>query len=254
MHIRILWLLLFLIIQTSWAQNTSDFPDKPNPPRLVVDYTGTLESYQVSQLEGKLRQFNDSTSNEIAVVIISNIGDYDISDYAIQLGHKWGIGKEKKDNGVLLLVALENRKMFIATGQGLEGALPDLICKRIVEYKIKPYFQRRDYYDGINSGVDEIIKYTQGEYKADEKQGQSYPLVYLFVILIFVIIGINMFRQNQNGGNNRGGGYRGNTFGPRGGGWYWGGNSGGSWSGGSGGGFGGFGGGSFGGGGAGGDW
>jgi uncharacterized protein len=254
MRIRILSLLLFLIYQNSLAQNISDFPEKPTPPRFLVDYTGTLEAYQINQLESTLRQFNDSTSNEIAVVIMRNIGDYDISDYAIQLGHKWGIGKEKKDNGVLLLIALENRKMFIATGQGLEGALPDLVCKRIVDTKIKPYFQKRDYFDGINSGVNEIIKYTQGEYKAEAKQQQSYPLVYLFVILIFIIIGINMFRQNQNGGNNRRGGYRGNTFGPSGGGWYWGGSGGSSWSRGSGGGFGGFGGGSFGGGGAGGDW
>ncbi|MCU0416366.1 MAG: TPM domain-containing protein [Cytophagaceae bacterium] len=244
-------LLLIFWSKISFGTSTSDFPAPPNPPKLVVDFVGLLSPDQQQTLELKLNRYNDTTSNEISIVIVASVGDYDISDYAIQLGHFWGIGKKKKDNGVLILIAKEDKKIFIATGQGLEGALPDLICKRIIDYKIKPAFKQASYYEGLNNAIDEIILRSMGEYTAENSSDNTITWLLLFVVIL-IIIGIS-FIQNNNSGKGGKRRYYGDTFGPNfGGGWY---SGGGGWSGGSGGGgFGGFGGGSFGGGGAGGDW
>jgi len=244
-----------------------DFPEKSNT--IVTDYTNTLSADQKQQLENKLVAFNDSSSTQIAVVIIKSVGDYDINEYGTMLGRKWGIGQKDKNNGVLLLVAMNDHKMTIQTGYGVEGALPDAITQDIIQKDIKPRFKAGDYYGGIDAGTDDIIKYTKGEYKADAKQNKGNKksgtgggigvLVIVFIILFIIL------RKRGGGG---GGGH---IIGGRGGAspfwWFlagnvlgsssrgnWGGFSGGGGGWGGGGGFGGFGGGSFGGGGSSGSW
>lgn len=251
----LLFIYLFLSIFSYGAD--SDFPAKPNPPRLINDFAGMLNASEIAELEHKVNVFNDSTSIEISVVIITNLGDYDISDYAARLGDYWGIGKNSKDNGVLLLIAKENRKAFIATGYGMEGVLPDMRCKRIIEADLIPQFKRSDYYSGIDFTIDAIMRYSKGEYTADPNdvasQGRVKPAyVFLFIFLIIIIFGyFNRHNNSGNNGNRRGGGGFG-MFPPLGG---FGGGGGGFGGGSSGGGgFGGFGGGGFGGGGSGGSW
>jgi uncharacterized protein len=250
------FLLLLLLFSYFSIADPSDFPAKPNPPRLVNDFAGMLRPDEQNEIEHKLKVFNDSTSIEISVVIISNIGDYAIDDYAAQLGDAWGIGKKSKDNGVLILIAKENRKAFIATGYGMEGVLPDARCKRIITNELIPQFKKSDYYDGIQYTIDAIIQYSSKEYKADpvEKSGIKPVYVFLFILVVIIVIGlINRKNNGNNNSRNTGGGF--GMFGPSLGGGF-GGYGGGGYSGGSsgGGGFGGFGGGGFGGGGAGGDW
>lgn len=237
-----------------------DFPAKPN--KLVNDYTGTLSSSQIQQLEKKLVAFDDSTSTQIVVAVVKSVGDYDINEYALELGRKWGVGSAGKNNGIMVLVALGDRKISIQTGYGLEGVLPDIYAKRIIENDIKPYFKSGDYYAGLESGTDAIIKYTKGEYKNDKPKnkddGGSIPSIFIILVIIVVIIIII-----RKGGGGRGGhqviGGRGvadalfwsmllGSGRSSGGGSSWGGGSS------SGGGFGGFGGGSFGGGGSSGSW
>lgn len=246
-----------------FAQN---FPEKGN--KLVTDLTQTLNAEQIAQLERKLVAFDDSTSNQIAVVIIKTVGDYDINEYALELGRKWGIGGKTKNNGVILLIAIGDRKMAIQTGYGLEGALPDIYTKRIIENDIKPYFKDGDYYTGIEAGTNSIISLTKGEYKNDQpksksKKGGRAGGAGIIVIIIIVII---IFILGKRGGGGNGGevisgrgvaegllwglllgGGRGGSGGSGFGGGFGGGSSGG-------GGFGGFGGGSFGGGGSSGSW
>ncbi len=254
----LLFVYLFLSLFTFGANN-SDFPPLPNPPRLINDFAGMLNPDEVAQLEQKVRTFNDSTSIEISVVIITNLGDYDISDYAARLGEYWGIGKKAKSNGVLLLIAKENHKAFIATGYGMEGVLPDMRCKRIIDAELIPQFKRSNYFNGINFTIDAIIRYSKNEYTADPNDNVSShqvkpAYVFLFIFIVIIVIGfMNRHNRGNSGGRgyNRGGGGFG-MFPPiggfgSGGGW-------GSGGGSSGGGFGGFGGGGFGGGGAGGDW
>jgi len=254
---RIIVALLFTLIYT--AGYTQDYPAKPTT--LVNDYTGTLSASQIQQLESKLVTFDDSTSTQIAVAIIKSVGEYDINEYALGLGRSWGVGGSKNNNGVMIVVALGDRKVSIQTGYGVEGVLPDIITKRIIENEIKPYFKTGDYYGGIDAGTTAIIKYTKGEYKNDnpkaQKKGGTPGIIIIVIIIVIIII---IVRKGGGGGGSQ-------VMGSRGVGdaLFWGmllggsgrssGNSG--WGGGSssgGGGFGGFGGGSFGGGGSSGSW
>ncbi|HCN82927.1 MAG TPA: methanol dehydrogenase [Sphingobacteriaceae bacterium] len=247
-----------MIIFSSSAQT---FPEKPST--LVNDYTNTLSADQVSQLEHKLVAFDDSTSTQIAVVIIKSLDGNDIADYASRLGEKWGVGRDKKNNGVMLLVALDDHKVTIQTGYGVEGALPDAIARRIIENEITPGFKNGDYYAGLDKGTDAIISYTKGEYKNEEpkQRGGKKGIPFGLIFLIIVVIIISISRRGGGGSSVIGSGgasplwwmLMGSAMGGRGG-RDDGGGFGGFSGGGGGGGFGGFGGGSFGGGGASGSW
>lgn len=248
----ILFLFLGAFVQ---AQIEKILPEAPNPPKLVVDFTNTLTADQVNALESKLKVYDDSTSNQIAVVLVQNTGIYEIADFAYQLGRKWGVGNKEFNNGIVVLVSIEKHQVFIATGYGLEGAVPDMIAKQIIESSIVPNFKGNDYYGGLNKGTDDLIAATKGEYKAPpgyanrNKGGGDIPIGLIFFIIIVIIASLK----------NKGGGGGGSFMSRRG---YTGippiigfPSSGGSDRDDSGGGsFGGFGGGGFGGGGAGGSW
>ena len=264
---RIFLLVLVLFISISlFAQN---IPARPNPPRLVNDLAGALSSEQVEILEHKLVALDDSTSNQIAIVLIKTLDDYPIEDYANKLYRSWGIGSKGTNNGVLIVAAINDHKVRIEVGYGLEGAIPDITANSIIENDIVPSFKTENYYQGLNAATDDLSKAATGEYhvqrqRDDEKNssgGGSLLGIIIIIIIIIVIVG-------RRGGGGRGGGMMsrrgygglgpfilgniiGNSLG--GGGRGWGGDSGGGWSGG-GGGFGGFGGGSSGGGGASGSW
>lgn len=259
---KILLFISLFIFSLAKAQIEKAIPDPPNPPRLVVDQTGTLTPDQRETLERKLVAYDDSTSNQIAVVIIPTTGDYDIAEFSFALGRKWGVGNKDKNNGVVLLIAKNDRKVFIAPGYGLEGAIPDILAKQIVEQIIVPNFRGNDFYGGIDKGTDAIAQAAAGEFVAEEgyaqrgRGGGGFPVLG-FIILIIIII----FLMSRGGGG-RGGSYMSRRgyrnvnrtptifWFPSGGGGFGGGGGGGF----GGGGFGGFGGGSFGGGGAGGSW
>ncbi|SDG67626.1 TPM domain-containing protein [Mucilaginibacter gossypii] len=244
------------------AAIAQDFPERSNT--LVTDYTNTLNPADKQRLETKLVAFNDSTSTQIAVVILKSTGSYDINDYGVQLLRKWGIGQKDKNNGVLVLVAIGDRKMSIQTGYGAEGALPDIVTQDIIQNDLKPHFKQGDYYGGLDAGTNSIIKAMKGEYKAAKKQKQSNggPAGFIVIVIVVVIL-ILVFRNRGGGGGRQIIGRRGGASpfwwflagnmlggGGRSGGGDWGGFSGG----GGGGGFGGFGGGSGGGGGSSGSW
>src|SRR5690554_7669226 len=162
-----LFSFLFLFISLI-ALGQNDFPNKPN--RLVNDYTQTLSPSQVQALESKLVAFNDSTTTQIAVVLIPSLNGYEVSDYGVRLAQKWGIGGKENDNGILLLASLGDRKVTIQTGYGVEGAVPDAIAFRIINDDIKPAFTRQDYFRGLDQATNSLIAYTKGEYKAKPKK------------------------------------------------------------------------------------
>jgi uncharacterized protein len=262
-----IFLSFFVGLLFHFKTYAQDFP--PVATSLVTDYTNTLSSGQKQQLENKLLAFEDSTTIQIAVVVMNSTGDYDIADYGDRLAQKWGVGNKKYENGILFLVALGDRAVTIRTGYGLEGAVPDVIAYRIIENEVKPAFRQGDYFKGIDDGTSAIISYTKGEYKADPKDGYSTEVgggVPIIFIIIVIIIVISLISKSGGGGKNGGGrvmGGRGSSDlfwwtllnslgGGRGG--DNGGGFGGGFGGGGGGGFGGFGGGGFGGGGASGRW
>ena len=171
---------------------SQDFPAASNT--LVTDYTNTLSGSQKQQLENKLLAFEDSTSIQIAVVVMNTTGDYDIADYGDRLAQKWGVGNKKFDTGILFLVALGDRAVTIRTGYGLEGAVPDAIAYRIIENEVKPAFREGNYFKGIDDGTSALISYSKGEYKADSQEGYStkggggIPIIFIIIVIIVIII------------------------------------------------------------------
>jgi uncharacterized protein len=219
--------------------------------KLVNDYANILSDSERRTLEGMLVAYDDSTSNQIAIVIEKDLDGDDVFNRSVNIAEAWGIGGAENDNGVLIYVAIDDRKLFIQVGRGLEGAIPDALAGRIIDYEIKPNFKEENYYQGLYAGAVSIAKAAAGEYKAPKKKGKKDRGFPKWLIILFIIIMIVIFT-----GGRRGGGF--GTYGRRsyGGGFIGGGgfSGGGSFGGGGGGGFGGFGGGSFGGGGAGGSW
>ena len=231
---------------------------KSNPPVLVTDLAGVLSPEQKQALEYKLVAIDDSSSNQIEVVILPTLDGNPIEEYATKLFRQWGIGNKKTNNGILLLIAIQDKKIRIEVGYGLEGAIPDITANSIIDNDIKPAFRAQAFYEGIDKATDDIAKAAVGEYKVKRERqtkGKGSNLI-LFVFIVFIIVAI-LGKKGGGGSNIGGGGFSdiatgmllGSLLGGGGG------RSGGSdWGGGGGGGFGGFGGGSSGGGGASGGW
>lgn len=186
---NLLYIILMAFPVLSVAQN---FPARSN--RLVNDYTNTLSNSEKQTLEDKLVAYDNGTSVQIAIVIIQTLDDYEISDYAFELGEKWGIGQGGTNNGALILVSIDDRKMWIATGYGLEATLTDALCKRIVENEMKPRFRNGDFAGGLSAAADAIIAVTKGEYASEgdggNGSGGQRPPLPIVITIVALIIGI----------------------------------------------------------------
>ena len=257
-------LLAFLLV---FANNLcfadrKEIPPKPANATLVNDFAHTMSAAEVEQLEEKLEGFARATSNQITIVTVDDLGDYQISDFATDLGIAWGIGKKGKDNGIVVVAAIKNRRIDISTGKGIEGALPDILCNRIIQNEITPSFKQNKYFEGFSKGADAIIAATKNEYKGDKtdqgRETKNIPRSAIIIVFIFLYLIIRMVRRGGGNGGSGGGGIgnfaTGMLLGNMLGGGFGGGRGGDGDSGGGGGGLGGFGGGDFGGGGASGSW
>lgn len=241
-----LLLLLLALAITCRAQ----LPTPSYPPRLVNDYTGTLTSSQVSNLERMLVAYDDSTSTQFLVLLVDDLQGYDIDEYATEIGHSWGVGQQGKNNGAVIVVkpkkGNEKGRVTISTGYGIEEYVTDATAKHIIEKEMIPAFQENDYYTGILNAVEVLMDLCSGKFSQDEYNDDGLPTWLLVLIFIALLIVMIKFSGNNNQ-NYSGGGTRTIWIPTRGG------FGGGGFSGG-GGGFGGFGGGGFGGGGASGSW
>lgn len=237
--------LLFSALSVFAQVNEKDLPPRPSPPALVNDFADVLSAAQENELENKLVAFNDSTSTQIAVVTVKTTQPYVIEDYALYLGRKWGVGQKDMNNGVVILAAVDDKKVTIQVGYGVEPFVTDGRAKRIIEQQILPAFREGNYYAGFDAAVNQIMIYVSGQFDAtDETANQDNSKgLGLFILILIIIIFLIARRIGGHGG--------GITYGGRGP-IFWGGRGFGGGSGG--GGFGGFGGGSFGGGGASGGW
>lgn len=254
--------LLIVTICLSTTLFGQSLLDQPKPNRLVNDYAGVFSDSEKTMLERRLVALDDSTSNQVLVVTTPDLEGMDISYLATELGHKWGVGHDGKDNGVVILIKPKtqssNGHVFIAVGYGLEGVIPDAVSKTIVEREMIPYFARGDMFGGVEAAVGTISSLASSEFSADQymkkAKGGNSGMGILAALFVFFIIMMLLPRKksvdvNGNGAEvhtsilpwliigsmGRGGGS-------------------GGFGGGGGGGFGGFGGGGFGGGGAGGSW
>ncbi|MBP6231453.1 MAG: TPM domain-containing protein [Paludibacteraceae bacterium] len=244
-------LFFFFIVS---IQAWSNIPDRPRPARLVNDFAGIFDAQQKAELERFLTMVDDSTSNQMVIVTTKDLGMYDKSQFATELGQKWGVGNAEFDNGIVLLIkpkiGNQSGQVFIAVGYGLEGAIPDAITKRIIEEITIPYFRQNDYYGGARATVEQLYKIAKGEINMARKPEANYGrLVFIIImIIVFLIIASKSKNKPNDNGNGTHTSYGGLP-------WLIGGGLAGSGGGrSSGGGFGGFGGGGFGGGGGGGSW
>jgi len=258
----IFFYILFLVPFILFAKN-EDIP-KPSG-KLVNDYVGILKPDEINTLERKLVAFNDSVSVQIAVIIVPDFKGYDKAEYATMIGTEWGVGQKGFDNGIVILInpvgKEGKREAYIAVGYGLEPVIPDAVAKRIFQNEMLPYFQKNQYYQGIDKAVNTLMSLAAKELTARQYMKKNQKSLWvalvplLALILVFVLIKVtnksvyspgknlsfwtalllltSMNRRNRGVWNNFSGG-KGSGFG--------------------GGGFSGFGGGSFGGGGAGGSW
>lgn len=223
----------------------------PAPAKYFNDYANVVRTDAANQLNQALESFEKESSSQIVVAVFPKMqSDSSIEDYTVRVARAWKAGQQDVNNGVVLFVFIQDRKMYIQVGYGLEGKLPDALCKRIIEDEIKPHFKTGDYTAGLTAGVQSLIEAARGEYQgtgrtaAEGRRANGSPLfgVPLIVLLIIMVLVFSRASRRSRWG---GGGW---IIGSGGGGWS--GRGGGGWSGG---GFSG-GGGSFGGGGAGGSW
>ena len=255
-------LICLFITQISFAQYT--IPEIPKLQTSVYDYANVLSPEEKVQLEEKLIRYSDSTTTQIVVITIESLQGEDVSQLATKWGQTWGIGgTAKDDNGVVILVAKDERKIAINPGYGLEDRLTAGIGGEIIRNIIIPEFKAGSYYKGLDKGVDAVFDVFKGKYKGERKQSkkEKFPIKLIFIIafiILFIII-----KSKNNGGGNSGNSDGGpslldviilSSLGRNSGGGGFGGSSGGGFGGGGGGFGGGFGGGGFSGGGSSGGW
>ena len=265
----LLLFLTFCFFISSVAQ--SSIPSKPDKQTSVYDEAKLLSVFEKQALEQKLVSYADSTSTQIVVATVNTVNGENISLYATKWAHEWGIGQADKDNGILVLVAKNDRKLAIQTGYGVEHLLTDNLAKRIITNIITPEFKKGNFYGGLDRGTSAIIQIMNGEYQenrdfSNKGGGDGFPIFFIFLFFFILLIILSNRNRGNRGGRRRN--YRNDEVGRSileaiilsksgRGGFGGGGGFGGSSSGGSfgGGGFGGgFGGGGFGGGGASGGW
>jgi len=244
---KIAFLVVLLAISSAFSAAALEVPTRPEGR--VTDRTGTLNQRERIALEQKLEAFERETTNQIAVLLIPALEGDSLEDFSIRLAEKWKIGQKGRNNGAILLIVKNERKLRIEVGYGLEGALPDALAGSIIRNEIAPRFKEGQFYAGVDAGIKAIMAATKGEYRPAKKNPQGSQGLPLWVPLVLILV-VGSFMVMSAVGRKRhyhSGGSRGWTSG----GGYWGG--GGGSFGDSGGGFSG-GGGDFGGGGASGDW
>jgi len=183
------FLLLVIVICSVCAAAETKIPKLE---QRISDFTNTLSFQEWQQLDHLLKSFEDTTSTQIVVVIVNSLEGESVEEYANKVFKENKIGQAKKDNGVLLVVAKQDHAVRIEVGYGLEGALTDAIASQIIRQEIIPHFKSENYFGGIVTGVDAIMRATAGEYHADSK-GNKAPAVSVGLIFLVIMFGIFFF-------------------------------------------------------------
>jgi len=179
--VRIPALFFFLVLGLASALAQREVPILKTR---VTDFTNTLNYNEWRSLESRLKQFEDSTSTQIAILLLNSLDGSDIFDYSMKVFDENKIGTKSKNNGILIVVAKDDRKIRITPGYGLEGVLTDAHTTQIIERDIKPYFKANNFYAGLSSGISSIISATAGEYKVQDR-GKNAPLITVIMAMIF---------------------------------------------------------------------
>lgn len=188
--------VLFTFLTVSFAQITELFPPLTSH---VVDSANLLHVNTKQTLETVLKNEENNSSNQIVIVTINSLQGYPIEDFSLALARHWGIGQKEKDNGVLLLVAKDERRVRIEVGYGLEGALTDKISHEIITYTIAPYFKKEDFDNGILKATDQILSAIKGEYESvafmgKDELGAKLPFIASMFGFLFLVLS-NTFKS-----------------------------------------------------------
>jgi len=215
MHLKLykytylLFVLIFFGFTSLQAQD--NLLKKPKMETSVYDNAKMMNDSQVKLLEQKLIRYSDTTSTQIVIITIHSLKGQEISMYTTALAHKWGIGQAEKDNGILILVSKDDRKMTIQTGYGVEHLLTDALSRRIIENIMKPNFKQGDFYGGLDAATTAIMQIMSGEYQGEpvsqsDTKGFPVKIIIIIIIILFVILS-NKNRKNggKNGGKRQGG-------------------------------------------------
>lgn len=197
---KLLLILLFIPLFIS-AQT-----EIPTITKFATDLTGTLSQPELDDLNRVLSLYQDSTSNQVTFLMISTLKERPIEEYALEVARKNVIGQKDRNNGILFLVAKDDKQMRIEVGYGLEGALPDALSGSILRNEVRPSFASGDYFSGIKGGLSSIIAATKGEYKADPKKAGRKKERGGMPFGILAVIGIVLFLKAIFGRHGRGGG------------------------------------------------
>ncbi|WP_369971543.1 YgcG family protein [Psychroserpens sp. XS_ASV72] len=208
-----LGLILFCLLTSFSSFAQFDIPPIPEEQTSVYDYIGLLSSSEKNNLEQKLIRYSDTTSTQIVVAIIATTKGENIGLLTPKWAHEWGIGQKKEDNGVFVLLARDDRKIWISPGYGVEDRLTAGITGDIVRNVIIPEFKKGDYYQGLNKGSDAIFQVLNGAYQGTRKSnsnGSSFVPIVVFLLLFFVFIVfiIAITKNRRGGGNNGSGGHK----------------------------------------------
>ncbi len=202
---QLVFLTAFLIVQVVFGQFT--IPNIPKVQTSVYDYAKLLSGGEKSSLEHKLIQYSDSTSTQIVLITVETIKGEDIGILTPKWAHKWGIGQEKEDNGVLVLLAKKERKIWISPGYGVEHKLTAGITGTIVRNVIIPEFKKGDFYSGLDKGADAVFEVLNGTYKSSPskivKESKGIPRI-VFTVIVFIILMIIFSKKNKGGKGGRG--------------------------------------------------
>lgn len=203
-------LILSVLVLSSSFLFAQELPAPMDPPRLVNDFTGVLNQNEWTALEKKLRDYHDTTSTQIYIVIVNDLLGYDKSDYAFRLGEKWGIGQKSKNNGVLILVkpkvGNESGEAFVASGYGLEDVIPDITCNHIANREMIPFFKQNQYYQGLDVATTTIIDLAKGKFTADQynKKGASSGRFIIIIIIAIILFSLIFGKKSGSGGKTMG--------------------------------------------------
>jgi uncharacterized protein len=188
--------VLFLsFVAMACSPMLADAEDVPFLGGRVNDYAGILSSNTISALNGKLKAYEDSTSNQVVILTINTLNGARLEEYSINVAQTWKLGHKGKDNGVLFLVVKDDRKIRIEVGYGLEGTLTDALCSVIIQRQVLPKFKRGDFDGGVKLGVASILGAIDGTFTADRagSQKMAFPEILIVLGIFTVVVGMFTF-------------------------------------------------------------
>ena len=201
-HRNIILTTLLLLVAT--ISMSAQVPDKPTEKKLLWDFANVIDDAQEKAIEDSLEAFSRHTSNQILVMTVTSLGNFEPVEYATELGRKWGVGHKENNNGVVVLIKVktENEKgqAFIATGYGSEGPLPDVLCNHIVEKEMIPKFKEDDYAGGVWNALAVIMPAMKGEFNVEEYVNDDSGDALLAIIVMIAILAFMFYAISKSNG------------------------------------------------------